>query len=409
MTDLHNISLSDYTYTLPEENIAQFPLEERDTSKLLFYNKGTISHHTFHNISQLLKKNNLLIFNDSKVIHARLHLFRKTGAKIEVLLLNPVHPATVDQAMQIQSPCIWKCIIGNKKKWKNGEILEQELVHQGKHIHLQLELADREQDHVHISWSGSPLAFSDLLELTGKLPLPPYLKREVSQQDEEQYQTVYAKQEGAVAAPTAGLHVSERVLEDLQKEGIQTDHVTLHVSAGTFLPVKSEQVIEHDMHREQFILQRSTLETLQKSLGNIFLVGTTSMRVIESLYWLALQVWKKPEGFDAHHHFFIEKTEPYEQGTDLPETSVVLDALLTFMDKHKLNRIHGSTAILIMPGYPFQFSNGLITNFHMPDTTLLLLVAAFIGDDWKKVYQQALDNEYRFLSYGDSSFLVPSS
>lgn len=408
MTELHDIRLSDYTYKLPESRIAQFPLEKRDTSKLLFYNKGTILHRQFHNLPQLLQPKDLLVFNDSKVIHARLHLYRKTGAKIEIFLLTPIHPTTVDQAMQVENSCVWKCIIGRKKKWKDGEVLEQELLHKEKKVILSLELIDREQDHVRLSWKGSPIPFSEVLESTGKLPLPPYLKREVSQQDEQQYQTVYAKEEGAVAAPTAGLHFSEQVLAKLQENGINKEHVTLHVSAGTFLPVKSEQVVEHDMHKEQFILTRTTIENLQKSLGHVVLVGTTSMRVIESLYWLALQVWKKPHQFQADHHFFVGKTEPYEQGDNLPKPEEVLTALLAFMDQHNLQRIHGSTAILIMPGYPFQFSNGLITNFHMPDTTLLLLVAAFIGEDWKNVYQEALDNEYRFLSYGDSSFLLPS-
>lgn len=407
MEELQHIKLSDYTYQLPESSIAQFPLEQRDASKLLHYKSGTILHSHFKDLPKLIEAGNLLIFNDSKVIHARLHFYRKTGAKIEIFLLNPVNPPTVDQAMQSTSSLSWKCIIGRKKKWKEGEILEQELIHEGEKITLRATLTDRKQDQVTLSWEGAVIPFSDLLSLTGKLPLPPYLKREVKPSDEAQYQTVYAKEEGAVAAPTAGLHFSTEVLAELAQTGIDLEQVTLHVSAGTFLPVKAEQVVDHDMHEEQFIITKSSLEKIKTSLGKIILVGTTSMRVIESLYWLALQVWRAPDSFASHHHFLVGKTEPYEQKLPLPNAEEVLQAILDYMNRHELEEIQGSTSILIMPGYPFKFSFGLITNFHMPDTTLLLLVAAFIGDDWEKVYQEALDNEYRFLSYGDSSFLIP--
>ncbi len=409
MKGLHEIRISDYTYDLPEHRIAQFPLAQRDASKLLLFQDGIIHHHRFEEIAHVLPAENLLVFNNSKVIHARLHMYRKTGAKIEILLLSPVSPATVDQAMQSLGSTTWKCIIGGKKKWKDKEVLEQEWVFQGEEVLLQAELIDRQKDHVLLSWNSPKLPFSDLLSSIGKLPLPPYLKREVKASDEQQYQTVYAQAEGAVAAPTAGLHFSEKILRRLGAKGVETEYVTLHVSAGTFLPVKADQVIDHNMHQEQFILKKPSIEKFLESREHIVLVGTTSMRVVESLYWLALQVWENPEKFSAQHLFHIGKTEPYEYSGELPSPQEVLSALLSFMEKKQLTQIQGSTSIMIMPGYSFKLSRGLITNFHMPDTTLLLLVAAFIGEDWRKVYQAALDNEYRFLSYGDSSLLLPSN
>jgi len=407
MKELQDIRISDYTYELPEERIAKFPLEKRDESKLLAYQQGSISHKNFKELVDILSADHLLVFNDSKVIHARMEFFRKTGARIEILLLNPHEPASVEQAIQARSSCSWKCIIGRKKRWKEGEILEKSLLIEGKEVLIKAELLDREQDLVRLSFEEAHIPFAEILSHSGDLPLPPYLKREAQASDEEQYQTVYAKESGAVAAPTAGLHFTDQVLSDLQAKGVEQEFVTLHVSAGTFLPVKSDAVVDHDMHREQFVLKRSSLLKIREAIGQIILVGTTSMRVIESLYWLGLQVLEHEQELAASHHFHIKKMEAYEQAEKDISVKEALDAILSFMDKHEIDRIYASTSILIMPGYSFKLSRGLITNFHMPDTTLLLLVAALVGEDWRKIYQSALDNEYRFLSYGDSSILLP--
>lgn len=407
MKELQEIRISDYTYDLPEERIAKFPLEKRDESKLLVYRAGKIEHHRFKELPDVLEKDHLLVFNDSKVLHARMEFFRKTGARIEILLLNPHEPASVEQAIQAKDSCIWKCIIGRKKRWKEGEILEKCLQIEGKEVLIKAELIDRAEDLVKLSFGDADIPFAEILSHSGDLPLPPYLKREAQASDEEQYQTVYAKESGAVAAPTAGLHFTDQVLADLETKGIQKEFVTLHVSAGTFLPVKSDAVADHDMHREQFVLNRSSLLKIQAAIGKIVLVGTTSMRVIESLYWMGLQILEGKGQLSADYHFHIKKMEAYEKAEINTPVKDVLAAILAFMDSHKLDRIYASTSILIMPGYDFKLSRGLITNFHMPDTTLLLLVAALVGEDWKKIYQSALDNEYRFLSYGDSSILLP--
>lgn len=407
MKELQDIRISDYTYELPEERIAKFPLEKRDESKLLAYRQGKIEHHRFKELVEILGEEHLLVFNDSKVIHARMEFFRKTGARIEILLLNPYEPASVEQAIQATASCSWKCIIGRKKRWKEGEILEKSLQIDGKEVLIRAELLNREEDLVKLSFEEAEIPFAEILSHSGDLPLPPYLKREAQESDEVQYQTVYAKESGAVAAPTAGLHFTDQVLSDLQAKGVQQEFVTLHVSAGTFLPVKSDAVVDHDMHREQFVLKRSSLLKIKDAIGKIILVGTTSMRVIESLYWLGLQMLEKKEDLEASYHFHIQKMEAYEKAASSISVKEALDAILSFMDRHEIDRIYASTSILIMPGYSFKLSRGLITNFHMPDTTLLLLVAALVGEDWRKIYQAALDNDYRFLSYGDSSILLP--
>ncbi|MDW3651651.1 MAG: S-adenosylmethionine:tRNA ribosyltransferase-isomerase [Bacteroidia bacterium] len=407
MKELKDIRISDYTYELPEERIAKFPLEKRDESKLLLYQQGKIAHHSFKEVVDILTEEHLLVFNDSKVIHARMEFFRKTGARIEILLLNPHEPASVEQAIQAKSHCSWKCIIGRKKRWKEGEILEKKLQIQGKEILIKAELLDRAQDLVQLSFEDADIPFAEILNHSGDLPLPPYLKRDAQASDEEQYQTVYAKESGAVAAPTAGLHFTDQLLSGLQAKGVEQEFVTLHVSAGTFLPVKSDAVVEHDMHREQFVLKHSSLLKIREAVGKIILVGTTSMRVIESLYWMGLQILEGKESIEASHPFHIEKMEAYEKADRDISVKEALDAILFFMETHGHERIYASTSILIMPGYSFKLSRGLITNFHMPDTTLLLLVAALVGEDWREIYQSALDHDYRFLSYGDSSILLP--
>lgn len=406
--NIESTRLSDYQYELPEGRIAQHPLAERDQSKLLIYRGGEIAHHTFFEIPAQLPGDTLLVFNDTRVIQARLYFRRETGALIEIFLLHPHQPSEVNQAMQVNGSCSWSCVIGRKKRWKDGEVLSQTFQMEGREATIHAELTDREANIVRFSWEPENIPFADLLPALGELPLPPYIHRAAQKEDEEQYQTVYARSKGAVAAPTAGLHFTDEVLENLQKTGIRTAFVTLHVSAGTFLPVKHDKVVDHDMHSEQMIVTPALLEQLLTHEGNIIPVGTTSMRVLESLYWLGTQVLHNQYTTDSIRPFSIEKLEPYNQALPLPSQKESLAAILTYLNHCGMASWTGETQIFIIPGYEFKLCNGLMTNFHMPGTTLMLLVAALIGEDWRKVYQAGLENDYRFLSYGDTSLLLPT-
>jgi S-adenosylmethionine:tRNA ribosyltransferase-isomerase len=406
MKNLQEIRLSDFHYELPEERIAQKPLNQRDQSQLLQYRSGQISHHIFTELPALLPQNSLLVFNDTRVIQARLFFRRTTGALIEVLLLTPTQPSEVQQAMQASGVCEWKCMIGRKKRWKAGEVLRREFEVQGTNCQLEVELIDRAENIVRFRWDQPALTWAQLVEVLGKLPLPPYINREATEADLEQYQTVYARHEGAVAAPTAGLHFTETVLHGLAERGVGADYLTLHVSAGTFLPVKQDQVVAHDMHMEQFIVSRSTLENLLADEHRIVAVGTTSMRTLESLFWMGHQLLQNPNPEDQTLPLQLDQHYPYRWETaNLPSLRSCLQALLNFLEKKQLPQLVGETKIIIMPGYPFQVCQGLITNYHMPETTLILLVAAFVGEDWRRIYETALQENYRFLSYGDSSLL----
>ncbi|MEM8896949.1 MAG: S-adenosylmethionine:tRNA ribosyltransferase-isomerase [Bacteroidota bacterium] len=403
---IQDISLADYHYELPEERIAQYPLAQRDESKLLTYRDGKIDHRHFFDLPGIIPEKSLLVFNDARVIPARIFLQRKTGARIEVFLLNPHTPSEVQQSMQAKGTCVWHCLIGKKKRWKEGEVLEKEWIEDGITYQIQVSWFDREKDYVKLEWEPEDLSFAELVEKIGNLPLPPYVEREVEEVDYEQYQTVYAKQAGAVAAPTAGLHFTDRVLVNLSNKGISSTYVTLHVSAGTFLPVQEDKVVNHPMHEEQISLSKEHLQTLIKHLGSTIPVGTTSMRLIESFFWLGVMAGENPEMLNQPLPL-VEKLIPYTFKDREFDKKQVLETLWETMDKKHLNFIRARTEIMILPGYQFQLSNGLITNFHMPGTTLILLVAALIGEDWREVYQQALTHEYRFLSYGDSSLLLP--
>ncbi len=392
--------LSDYTYNLPSERIASHPLQERDLSKLLVYRKGNIQHETFRNLPGELERNITLFFNDTKVIPARLFFKRETGAVIEVFLLEPILPsADIATAMTCRYETTWKCLIGNLKKWKDEEILTLEVTNGRNPVVLSARIAERDNMLVHLTWD-SDITFSELVELAGKMPLPPYIKREVSAEDRDRYQTVYRKSAGAVAAPTAGLHFTRAVLESLKEKGIQSEFLTLHVSAGTFMPIKEDDVTRHKMHGEQVYVTRENIQRVIDST-KIVAVGTTSMRTLESLYWYGVKLLREPDS-----GFLITQDYPYGI-TGLPDRNTAMEAILEHMDKKGRTSITGRTEIFIRPGYNFKVCNGLITNFHLPQSTLILLVAAFIGEDWKKVYQEALENEYRFLSYGDSSLLLP--
>lgn len=398
---MQKVNLQEYEYTLPEERIAKYPLEKRDSSKLLHYQSGKISHHHFFDLPDFLDKGTLLVYNDTKVIPARLIFQRETGARIEIFLLNPVQPTTVIPEIMLSTQAVtWQTMIGNAKKWKSGEILKGMIEIQGQKVILEAKLVDKENKWVEFDWNSESVPFVDIVESSGEVPLPPYLNRKAEESDKDRYQTVYSEKEGAVAAPTAGLHFTEEVFKNLRKKGIQEAQVTLHVSAGTFQPIKVDDVTAHPMHSEQIHLQKSTIEKLLNQEGPIVAVGTTSVRTLESLYWYGVQLLE-----NKGTAFQVAKLIPYDTRESLPSKNESLQAVLNQMEAEGKVEIMGETEIFIFPGYQFQMIDGLITNFHQPGTTLMLLIGSLIGDDWKKVYQEALDNDYRFLSYGDSSLL----
>jgi S-adenosylmethionine:tRNA ribosyltransferase-isomerase len=404
-----NISIKDYTYALPEEKIAHYPLAERDASKLLIYKKGEISEDIYRNIDTHLPENSLLVFNNTKVIEARLLFQKLSGGIIEIFCLEPHEKYTdIVSAMQQQKKVLWKCLVGGASKWKHGQVLEKKIVTPGKEIILQAVYIEKRTDHfiIELSWSPGNISFAELLHYAGAIPLPPYIKREVEASDAERYQTIYAHHDGSVAAPTAGLHFSRTIFDKLEKKNIQTDFVTLHVGAGTFKPVKAEIIKDHEMHAEFIDVSKETIENILENLNNnIVAVGTTSLRTIESLYWLGLKSILSPRNPDLQ----LWQWESYELEEQNISPAEALNALIEWMDKKKLKRLITKTQIIIAPGYKTKIVRALITNFHQPDSTLLLLVAALIGDDWKKVYDIALQNGFRFLSYGDGSLLwIPS-
>jgi S-adenosylmethionine:tRNA ribosyltransferase-isomerase len=385
------IDINEYTYELPAGRIALHPLEQRDQSKLLVYKEGRIEHKLFGQIADLLPVNSLLVMNNTRVIPARLIFKKATGAAIEIFLLNPIYPSTlVQQAMLARGSSTWQCTIGNARRWTEGTTLE--LPNGDKMIHA--ELIDRSKSVVRLTWSGD-LTFAEVITNIGETPLPPYLKRDAEESDKTRYQTVYAMHEGAVAAPTAGLHFTDQLLDKLRAKGILPSYVTLHVGAGTFMPVKTHNAIDHTMHEEQVIVSRQLVEDL---IGGrtIVAVGTTSLRVLESIYWFGCKLEN-----ESHTDFVISQGDPYQMRS-LDVRKSLRNVLEVFGDT---DTIAGRTSIYIYPGYKFHLCDVLVTNFHQPGSTLMLLVAAFIGPDWKRVYAEALANGYRFLSYGDSSLL----
>ena len=399
--EIQSIDLKEYQYTLPEDRIAKHPLEKRDHSKLLEYKNGVLHHLHFFDLPTLLDSDTLLVYNNTKVIPARLIFQRQTGARIEVFLLQPVTPSRVmSQIMASKKPVVWETMIGNVKKWKEGEELQGTVTVANRQVILTARLLNRALKQVGFSWSDEEIAFVDLVEACGETPLPPYLNRKAQEQDKSRYQTVYSEKEGAVAAPTAGLHFTEEIFSGLRKKGIQEAALTLHVSAGTFQPIKVETVEEHPMHSEQMEIKLETIEKLLKHEGKIVAVGTTSVRTLESMYWFGVQLLENRGSI-----FQIEKLAPYARRESLPTGKEALEAIVKEMNAKSVDSLLGTTEIFIFPGYRFQLVDGLITNFHQPGSTLILLIAALLGKDWKKVYQEALANNYRFLSYGDSSLL----
>lgn len=400
------LDLKKYNYELPDERIARFPVEPRDSSKLLLYRDLQVSEDVFYNLKNHLPENTFLVFNNTKVIPARLFFQKANGVVIEVFLLNPVEPSNVvSQVMETTETCTWACMIGNKKRFKE-KIVGTYNIEVGayrirpENVELTAELVDSEKNYVKFSWNNSELTFAEIVRYFGQIPLPPYLKRETEQKDYDTYQTVYSKNDGAVAAPTAGLHFTEQVFADLAQKGIKHDFVTLHVGAGTFQPIKVQNVVEHKMHCEQIVFDKSFIVNLLENISFVIPVGTTSMRSLESLYWYGVKL------LVGEQDFFIEKLRPYNQ-TESFTAEQSLKAVVDYMTENNLSQLVGETEIFIFPSYEFKICKGIITNFHQPDSTLILLVAALVGENWKKIYDYALENNFRFLSYGDSSLLIP--
>ncbi len=397
-----NIKISEFTYDLPDLRIAKYPLAERDSSKLLVWNNGEIEANTFKNISRFLPDNSTLIFNNTRVIHARLFFRKETGANIEIFCLEPVKPADHQIAFLTKEKVIWKCMLGNAKKWKDG-ILKKSVEIDGNQITLNAfkKNQDGNSFDIEFSWNYG-YSFAEIIEHAGILPIPPYLNRESKKSDEETYQTVYAKIDGSVAAPTAGLHFTENVLSLLSEKKIDKKEITLHVGAGTFQPVKSDNISGHSMHHEMVLIPKKVIQDFLTRKRKIIAVGTTSVRSLESLYWLGLQLEIRNDfnGFPE-----ILQWEPYETHVEIP-VEKTLQNLLDYMERTGKEELQFSTQIIILPGYKFKLIKGMITNFHQPKSTLLLLISAFLGDDWKKVYDFALKNNFRFLSYGDSNLYL---
>lgn len=403
--DTKKIHISEYNYPLPDERIAKFPIEGRDHSKLLIYNHGEVGEDIFYNLPSHLPKGALMVFNNTKVIQARMHFRKATGALIEIFLLEPALPADYEQMFQTNEKCQWLCLVGNLKKWKEGT-LERTFDVNGKQITLKAKhIGEEHTSHrIAFEWDNGEVNFAEIIDVVGELPIPPYLNRETQESDKTTYQTVYSKIKGSVAAPTAGLHFTPRVLSDIDAHGIDREELTLHVGAGTFKPVKSEEIAGHEMHTEYISVHRKTLEKLIAHNGEAIAVGTTSVRTLESLYYMGLKLRDNPNLDEQGLH--VEQWEPYEREASI-STVEAMKEVMDWLDRNGVNTLHSSTQIIIAPGYDYKVVKMLITNFHQPQSTLLLLVSAFVKGDWKKIYRYALDHDFRFLSYGDSSLLIP--
>ena len=405
MKDTKHIKISEFNYPLPDERIAKFPLSTRDESKLLVYRHGEVNEDRFTSLPSYLEPGEMMVFNNTKVIQARLHFRKETGALIEVFCLEPIQPNDYVLSFQQTRQCSWLCMVGNLKKWKEG-ILKREVEVKGRTITLSATRGEcRGTSHwIDFAWDDETLTFADLLEAVGELPIPPYLNRETQESDKQTYQTVYSKIKGSVAAPTAGLHFTERVLKSLDEHGIDREELTLHVGAGTFKPVKSEEIEGHEMHTEYISVNRRTIEKLIAHGGKTIAVGTTSVRTLESLYYIGVLIHQNPEANQEELH--VKQWMPYEPHPMLTPVES-LQGILSYLERHGMEALHTSTQIIIAPGYEYKIVKKIVTNFHQPQSTLLLLVSAFVKGDWKKIYDYALSHDFRFLSYGDSSLLIP--
>ncbi len=404
--DTKHIHISDYNYPLPDDRIAKFPIDRRDHSKLLIYNRGEVSEDKFYNLHDYLPKGSLMVFNNTRVIQARIHFRKETGALIEVFLLEPAAPSDYEQMFQTTSRCEWLCLVGNLKKWKGGSLLRVFDIN-GKHVVLtatRIKEAGTSQ-RVGFSWDNAAVSFAEILDAVGELPIPPYLNRDTQESDKTTYQTVYSKIKGSVAAPTAGLHFTNDVLKSLDDAGIDREEVTLHVGAGTFKPVKSEEIEDHEMHTEYICVHKGTLEKLLQHDCCAIAVGTTSVRTLESLYYMGVKLQKNPNLTEDELH--VNQWQPYDDNDSDITPKEAIANILNYLNTNELEVLHSSTQIIIAPGYEYKIVKMLVTNFHQPQSTLLLLVSAFVHGDWHKIYDYALAHEFRFLSYGDSSLLIP--
>jgi S-adenosylmethionine:tRNA ribosyltransferase-isomerase len=405
MNDTRSIDINKFRYSLPESCIAKYPLSDRSDSNLLVYSGGRITHERFSDLSRCLPTGSWLVFNNTRVIQARLRFRKATGARIEIFCLEPVDPPDYEQSFQSEATVTWICLVGNAKKWKSGPV-SLEITMNGIAVKLEAFLMQRSGEGfmVTFQWQQSGITFGEIIEHAGSTPIPPYLNREAEQSDRERYQTIYSRNNGSVAAPTAGLHFTRDMMAKLEKSGVELANLTLHVGAGTFVPVKEQNARDHSMHSELVLVRRSFLEQWIQKTEGLIAVGTTSTRSLESLYWLGVKLITGSNddpselGIDQWDH------ESLPQEISLTDS---LDALLRFCTRHNLDQFHFGTRLMIVPGYRFRTISGLLTNFHMPGSTLLLLIAAWIGKDWKKVYDYALKENFRFLSYGDSSLLIP--
>ena len=416
-----HIHISDYNYDLPDSRIAKFPVSPRDTSKLLVYRHGEISDDIFYNLPKYLPQKSLMVFNNTKVIQARMHFRKETGALIEVFLMEPAAPTDYELMFQTRGECSWLCMVGNLKKWKEGSLVRTFDV-AGSTINfkatMRRDIIDTKSGGtnywVDFAWNNPLVSFAEILDAVGELPIPPYLNRETQDSDKTTYQTVYSKIKGSVAAPTAGLHFTDKVLAAIDAAGVRREELTLHVGAGTFKPVKSEEIDGHTMHTEYVCVRRDTLQTLLDYDCCAIAVGTTSVRTLESLYYMGVTLEANPDAAEEDLH--VCQWEPYEKADGTPVDGNLIDGItpqkaisniIAWLDKNNLKTLHSSTQIIIAPGYEYKIVKVLVTNFHQPQSTLLLLVSAFLKGDWRNVYDYALSHDFRFLSYGDSSILIP--
>lgn len=399
------IRIEEYDYPLPDERIAKFPLAKRDESKLLLYKDGQVSESVFKHIADYLPAGSLLVYNNTRVIQARLLFQKATGARIEVFCLEPAEPHDYALIFQQTERCSWICLVGNLKKWKDG-FLTKKVAIQGEEVILSAEKKESHGDshRIEFTWNNPKYTFADLLDAAGVLPIPPYLHRETEKSDLVTYQTVYSKIKGSVAAPTAGLHFTPEVLADVDAHGIGREEVTLHVGAGTFKPVKSETIEGHEMHTEFISVRRSSVERIQKNLGKIIAVGTTSVRTLESLYYIGVKLASHPDA--TSEELVVNQWMPYEAENNRIPVAEALQHILDYLDRHQADKLVTATQIIIAPGYEFKVVRGIITNFHQPKSTLLLLISAFVKGNWRTIYDYALSHDFRFLSYGDSSLLL---
>jgi S-adenosylmethionine:tRNA ribosyltransferase-isomerase len=408
-----NLSIQDFTYTLPEEKIANHPLAQRDASRLLIYRDGRISEDIYKNIAAHIPGESLVVFNDTRVIAARLLFQKPTGGVIEIFCLEPAaqYP-DVTTAMLEKGKVVWHCLVGGASKWKHGQVLQKTIEHESTSITLEAVYREKLSDGflIELSWRPDSLSFAEVLELTGAIPLPPYIKRKADTTDSQRYQTVYAQYEGSVAAPTAGLHFTEKIFDDFRQRKISTAFLTLHVGAGTFKPVKTAQMEAHEMHAEFIDVPLDTIRLLSENIhNNIIAVGTTSLRTIESLYWFGLKAYYNELPQEANQPLHLSQWEPYEEVKTMISPKEALLALEQWLRTMKFDRLLAKTQIIIAPGYQLKIATALVTNFHQPQSTLLLLVAAITGDDWRKIYDYASANNFRFLSYGDGCLLWPAT